>query len=142
MKSTKTKSDDGKQLPSLNPDQIAKKLRESLKAASMYRASHEFLIESCAESIAFMRKCSRELRALDSLVVTKTSREGNDSPVPHPLCAMYAQASETVRRNLAELLVTPKASTSNTRTRKDTGVADADDPMIKMMAELAAIGDD
>ena len=108
----------------------------------MYRASHEFLIESCAESIAYMRQVSREMRSLDSLVFVKVSREGNDAPIPHPLTAMYKQATDMVRMNLSELLVTPKASTSNTRTRKDTGIADAEDPMLKMMAELAQIGDD
>jgi hypothetical protein len=89
-----------------------------------------------------MRRVERELRALDSLIVDKVSREGNSTPVPHALNPMYIQAVETVRRNLSEILATPKAATANTRTRKDVGMGDAEDNLAKLMSDLNAMADD
>ena len=142
MATKKTTTKKAAQLPSLDPARIKKQLKEVLKEAGLYRPSHAFLLESCAESMAYMRRVSRELRALDSITVDKVSREGNVTPVPHPLNAMYVQAVETVRRNLAELLATPKASTANTRTRKDVGMGDAEDPLAKLMSDLSDMDDD
>lgn len=142
MTTKKTTTKKAAQLPSLDPARIKNQLMEVLKEAGLYRPSHAFLLESCAESMAYMRRVSRELRALDSITVDKVSREGNVTPVPHPLNAMYVQAVETVRRNLAELLATPKASTANTRTRKDMGMGDAEDPLAKLMSDLNAMSDD
>ena len=142
MKSTKKKSATGKTLPSLDPARIKKQLMTALERAGLYRPSHVFLLESCAFSIAYMRRVERELRALDSLIVDKVSREGNVTPVPHALNPMYIQAVETVRRNLSEILATPKAATANTRTRKDVGMGDAEDPLAKLMSDLNDMTDD
>jgi hypothetical protein len=142
MATKKTTTKKAVQLPSLDPARIKKQLMEALKDAGLYRPSHAFLLESCAFSIAYMRRVERELRALDSLIVDKVSREGNSTPVPHALNPMYIQAVETVRRNLSEILATPKAATANTRTRKDVGMGDAEDNLAKLMSDLNAMADD
>ncbi len=142
MATKKTTTKKAAQLPSLDPARIKKQLMTALEKAGLYRPSHVFLLESCAFSIAYMRRVERELRALDSIIVDKVSREGNVTPVPHALNPMYIQAVETVRRGLAELLATPKASTANTRTRKDVGMGDAEDNLAKLMSDLNAMVDD
>ena len=142
MATKKTTTKKAAQLPSLDPARIKKQLMTALEKAGLYRPSHMFLLESCAFSIAYMRRVERELRALDSIIVDKVSREGNVTPVPHALNPMYIQAVETVRRGLAELLATPKASTANTRTRKDVGMGDAEDNLAKLMSDLNAMVDD
>lgn len=142
MTTKKTTTKTAAQLPSLDPARIKKQLMEVLKDAGLYRPSHAFLLESCAFSIAYMRRVERELRSLDSLIVDKVSREGNVTPVPHALNPMYIQAVENVRRQLSEILATPKAATANTRTRKDVGMGDAEDPMIAMLTGLMNGEDD
>lgn len=142
MTTKKTTTKKAAQLPSLDPAIIKKQLKTALEKAGLYRPSHVFLLESCAFSIAYMRRVERELRSLPSLIVDKVSREGNVTPVPHALNPMYIQAVETVRRNLSEILATPKAATANTRTRKDVGMGDAEDPMIAMLTGLMNGEDD
>ena len=142
MATKKTTTKKAAQQPSLDPARIKKQLKTALEKAGLYRPSHVFLLESCAFSIAYMRRVERELRALDCIIVDKVSREGNVTPVPHALNPMYIQAVETVRRGLAELLATPKASTANTRTRKDVGMGDAEDNLAKLMSDLNAMVDD
>lgn len=112
--------------PSLDPSYVKRVLQKVLKEEGLYNSSHAFLLDCCAEALVYMRRISRELRGLNSLTVDKVSREGNSTPVPHPLNAMYVQALETVRRYLSEMLFTPKASTSNTRTRKNIGESNDD----------------
>jgi hypothetical protein len=142
MATKKTTTKKAAQLPSLDPTTIKKQLMAVLKEADLYRPSHAFLLESCAFSIAYARRVAKELRNLDSIIVDKVSREGNVTPVPHPLNAMYIQAVETVRRNLSELLATPKASTSNTRTRTELGMGDAADPVAEFVSGFNSISDD
>lgn len=142
MATKKTTTEKAAQLPSLDPAIIKKQLKTALEKAGLYRPSHVFLLESCAFSIAYMRRVERELRSLPSLIVDKVSREGNVTPVPHALNPMYIQAVENVRRQLSEILATPKAATANTRTRKDVGMGDAEDPMIAMLTGLMNGEDD
>ena len=85
MATKKTTTKKAAQLPSLDPARIKKQLMTALEKAGLYRPSHVFLLESCAFSIAYMRRVERELRALDSIIVDKVSREGNVTPVPHAL---------------------------------------------------------
>ena len=142
MATKKTTTKKAAQQPSLDPARIKKQLKTALEKAGLYQPSHAFLLESCAFSIAYMRRVGRELMALDSLVVDKVSREGNVTPVPHALNSMHIQATESVRRQLSEFLATPKASTANTRTRKDVGMGDAEDNLAKLMSDLNAMVDD
>ena len=142
MATKKTTTKKAAQLPSLDPARIKKQLMTALEKAGLYRPSHVFLLESCAFSIAYMRRVERELRALDSLIVDKVSREGNVTPVPHALNPMYIQAVETVRRNLSEILATPKAATANTRTRTELGMGDAEDPVAEFVSDFNSISDD
>ena len=126
---------------STNMEWCRKYVRSQVEKSGRDTAGLALLIELCAGSLMAWRKLQNELSDVDTLTVKEISREGNQKLVIHPLVAETSRAAETYRRQLSELLMTPKAKTSNTRTRKDEK-DEKGNPLAQMLDKIARVGDD
>ena len=126
---------------STDTDLLKTRLRKQLRDGGRYTSDMDPLIELCAGSYAVWRKLQNELGELKSVTVVEVSREGNQRLAIHPLVAETSRAAETFRRQLSELLITPKAKTSNTRTRKEEK-DEKENPLAKMLDKIEKVGND
>lgn len=95
-------------------------------------------IELAKGSLDVYRKLVAEADNLPSLIVKVTSREGNTKDEIHPIVQAINQSAETLRRQLSELLVTPKSKgTRSGRTADST-----DDPLATLLEKINDISDD
>lgn len=101
--------------------------------------SKEIAEELAKGSLTIYRRLVKEADGLDTLLVRVVTREGNEKPEVHPIVNAIAQAAETLRRQLSELLVTPKSKKTS---RNAGGGADGDDPLSKMVERLTELDDD
>lgn len=106
---------------------------------------HEGISKEIAEELAkgsldIYRRLMKEADKVPDLIVPVVSREGNVKPEIHPIVNAIAQAAETLRRQLSELLVTPKSK--KTGGRGSGGSTDADDPLSKLVEKINELDDD
>lgn len=95
-------------------------------------------IELAKGSLDVYRKLLKEVENLPSLIVDVTTREGNHKAEIHPIVTAINQSAETLRRQLSELLVTPKSKGTRSGRTADT----TDDPLATLMDKINGIGDD
>lgn len=100
----------------------------------------EIATELAMGSISIYRKLVAEAEKLDTLLVDVVSREGNHKTEVHAIVSAIAQMGEIVRKQLSELLVTPKSKKQGGR--GGGGSVDADDPVNKLVERLSEIEDD
>lgn len=95
-------------------------------------------IELAKGSLDVYRKLVAEAAKMPTLIVKVTSREGNTKDEIHPIVQAINQSAETLRRQLSELLVTPKSKgTRSGRTADST-----DDPLATLLEKINDISDD
>ena len=99
--------------------------------------NNEILTELATCTLDVYRKLVREAEALDSLIVPVTTREGNVKPEIHPIVSAIGQTAETIRRQLSEMLVTPKSKKT-----KGSGGATEEDALSKLVSSLGNLSDD
>ena len=92
-------------------------------------------IELAKGSLDVYRKLVAEADNLPSLIVKVTSREGNTKDEIHPIVQAINQSAETLRRQLSELLVTPKSKGTRSGRTADT----TDDPLATLMEKINQI---
>ena len=95
-------------------------------------------IELAKGSLDVYRKLVAEADNLPSLIVKVTSREGNTKDEIHPIVQAINQSAETLRRQLSELLVTPKSK----GTRSGRSADSTDDPLATLLEKINDISDD
>lgn len=95
-------------------------------------------IELAKGSLYVYRRLIKEMQNVPSLIVEVTTREGNKKYEIHAVVNAANQSAETLRRQLSELLVTPKSKgTRSGRTADST-----DDPLATLMEKINGISDD
>ncbi len=94
-------------------------------------------VELTQGSLAVYRKLLDEMGNMKSLIVEVTSREGNKKFEIHPIVHAINQSAETLRRNLSELLVTPKSK----GTRSGRVAESSEDPILEMMKKFEELDD-
>ena len=99
--------------------------------------NNEILTELATCTLDVYRKLVREAEALESLIVPVTTREGNVKPEVHPIVGAIGQTAETIRRQLSEMLVTPKSKKA-----KGSGGAPNEDALSKLVSNLGSLSDD
>ncbi|MBQ2434599.1 MAG: hypothetical protein II269_00520 [Bacteroidaceae bacterium] len=95
-------------------------------------------IELAKGSLDVYRKLLKEVDKLPSLIVEITTREGNKKAEIHPIVTAINQSAETLRRQLSELLVTPKSKGTRSGRTADT----TDDPLATLLEKINDISDD
>ena len=114
-----------------------KKASEAKVDEKAVSINNEILTERATCTLDVYRKLVREANDLESLIVPVTTREGNVKPEVHPIVSAIGSTAETIRRQLSEMLVTPKSK----KTKGGCG-APEEDALSKLVSNLGSLSDD
>lgn len=116
---------------------MAKKVKEyradivkALRAAGKYSKGLDLQILSLAGALRTLDMANDEIDNLDSLVVTETSRYGNEALAAHPICKIQKDAQDSVTRQMKALGLTAE----------ELAGQDENDPLIDLTKAVKKAG--
>lgn len=95
-------------------------------------------IELAKGTLYVYRRIIAEMEKIPSLIVEVTTREGNKKYEIHAIVNAANQTCEVARRQLSELLLTPKSRGSRSGRTPDS----TDDPLATLLEKINDISDD
>ncbi len=103
---------------------------KALKAAGKYSKSLDIQIISLAGALCTLNKANDEIDNLDSVIISVTSRYGNETLAPHPVFKIQKDAQDSVTRQMKALGLTAEELTGT----------DEDDPLIDLTKKVKNAG--
>lgn len=103
---------------------------KALKAAGKYSKSLDIQIISLAGALCTLNKANDEIDNLDSVIISVTSRYGNETLAPHPVFKIQKDAQDSVTRQMKALGLTAEELTGT----------DDDDPLIDLTKKVKNAG--
>ncbi len=103
---------------------------KALKAAGKYSKSLDIQIISLAGALCTLNKANDEIDNLDSVIISVTSRYGNETLAPHPVFKIQKDAQDSVTRQMKALGLTAEELTGT----------DDDDPLIDLTKKVKNVG--